>query len=97
MGKPNYVENTTKMEQNSTSVRVGFGEWKLIAQKNNGRTRISHENIENVRFLFENNTRLSIREAESCLSTSSSTTQRVLKKNLFVYTYKCRISMESRT
>ena len=54
----------------------------------NGRSRISDREIENVRSLFENSPRLSIRQAESLLNMPRSTIQRVLRKCLFLYPYK---------
>ena len=54
----------------------------------NGRPRVSDGEIENVRSLFENNSRLSIRQAESLLSMPRSTIQRVLRKCLFLDPYK---------
>ena len=54
----------------------------------NGRPRISDGEIENVRSLFENNPRLSMRQAESLLNMLRSTIQHVLRKCLFLYPYK---------
>ena len=54
----------------------------------NGRPRIRDGEIENVRLLFENNPRLSIRQAESLLNIPRSTIQRVFRKCLFLYPYK---------
>ena len=54
----------------------------------NGRPRISDGEIKNVRSLFENNPRLSTRQAESLLNMSRSTIQRVSRKCLFLYPYK---------
>ena len=54
----------------------------------NGRPRMSDGEIENVRSLFENNPRLSIRQAESLLNMPRSTIQRVFRKCLFLYPYK---------
>ena len=54
----------------------------------NGRPRRTDGEIENVRSLFENNPRLSIRQAESLLNMPRFTIPRVLRKCLFLYPYK---------
>ena len=54
----------------------------------NGRPQTSDGEIENVRSLFQNNLRLSIRQAESLLNMSRYTRRRALRKCLFLYPYK---------
>ena len=63
----------------------------------NSRPRISDGEIENVRSLFKNNIRLSIRQAESLLNIPRSTIQRVLRKCSFCTRTRCKISTESPT
>ena len=53
----------------------------------NGIPRFSDRNVEYVRLLFENNSRLSIRLAESLLNISRSTIQRILRNCLQLYLY----------
>ena len=59
-------------------------------RRGNGRPRISDEEIENVRLLFDNNPFLSTRQAESRLNMPKSTIQRVLRKFSLLYPYKVR-------
>ena len=53
-----------------------------------GRPRVSDQNLEDVHLLFEYNPRLSIRQEESLLNISRSTTQRILRNCLQLYPYK---------
>ena len=54
----------------------------------NGRPRVSDQNVTDVRLLFENNHRLSIRPAESLLNIPRSMIQRILPNCLQLYPYK---------
>ena len=54
----------------------------------NGRQRISDRNVEYARLLFENNPRLSRRQAESLLNISQKTIERILRNCLQLYPYK---------
>ena len=60
----------------------------MAHQGGNGRPRVSDQNVEDVRLLFENNPRLSIRQAEALLNISRSTIQRILRNCLQLYPYK---------
>ena len=57
----------------------------------NGRPRVSDQNGEDVHLLFENNPRLSIRQAESLLNIYRSTIHRILHNCLELYPYMMQI------
>ena len=63
----------------------------------NRRPRISDRNIEDVRSLFENNPRISIRQAVTLLNMLRSTIQQVHPIAYSTTHTKCKISMEVQT
>ncbi len=66
-----------------------FMEHRNLAHRGgNGRPRTSAETVTQVRTLFENQPRLSIRQAASTLEVSTATVHRILKNCLFLYPYK---------
>ena len=54
----------------------------------NGRPRISRERIEEVRLLFQNDPRLSIRRASTALRMPQTTVHRILRRCLHLYPYR---------
>ena len=65
----------------------------LIHGGGNGRPRTREETVEQVRSVFQDQPRLSIRQAASALDISTATVYRTLRKCLFMYPYRLQTSM----
>ena len=54
----------------------------------NGRPRTSEKTVEQARSIFQDRCQLSIREAASNIDISTATVHRILRKRLFMYSYR---------